>query len=227
MKVKIFITILGVVATSMAFAQSLQKQYYDNTFHLGGDVIIKSSEIARSNKDEISKTFEIESPADGTYYLDAWLSAPLTPEGYPEYKVIVNGIILKSSFKPKTSNWESITLTDLENSVSTIKLKKGLNTIALVGTKYEVPNVEHIKLSTSALNTGISNKKYKAYIESIKDNELDLSSKLMEIPADSIVTYGVFPVPELMDKTMFISLICQFRILRHISIIIMQMILSI
>ncbi|WP_293712143.1 hypothetical protein [uncultured Parabacteroides sp.] len=57
MKVKIFITILGVVATSMAFAQSLQKQYYDNTFNLGGDVIIKSSEIARSNKDEISKTF--------------------------------------------------------------------------------------------------------------------------------------------------------------------------
>lgn len=193
MKVKIFITILGVVATSMAFAQSLQKQYYDNTFNLGGDVIIKSSEIARSNKDEISKTFEIESPADGTYYLDAWLSAPLTPEGYPEYKVIVNGIILKSSFKPKTSNWESITLTDLENSVSTVKLKKGLNTIVLVGTKYEVPNVEHIKLSTSALNTGISNKKYKAYIESIKDNELDLSSKLMELPADSIVTYGVIP----------------------------------
>lgn len=227
MKVKIFITILGVVATSMAFAQSLQKQYYDNTLNLGGDVVIKSSEIARSNNDEISKTFEIETPADGTYYLDAWLSAPLTPEGYPEYKVNVNGIILKSSFKPKTSNWESITLTDLENSVSTIKLKKGLNTIALVGTNFEVPNVEHIKLSTSALNTGISNKKYKAYIESIKDNELDLSTKLMEIPADSIVTYGVIPGTGTNGQNYVYQLSMPVPYTAHISIIIMQMILLI
>lgn len=193
MKAKVFITMFGMLAISMLFAQSLQKQYYENNLELGGDVVINSSKMELVNTDEIRKTFEIESPTDGTFYLDAWLSAPFTPEGCPEYGVMVNNVILSATFKPQTSGWGSIALTDLNKSTTTIKLKKGLNSIAILGKKFEVPNVEHIKLSSSAINTNISDSKYKAYIESIKANTLDLSPELVNLATDSIPPYTTLP----------------------------------
>lgn len=193
MKVKIAITILGAIVTTMTFAQSLQKQYYENTLNLGGDVVVKSSQIALSKNDEVCKTFEIESPTAGTFYLDAWLSAPQTPKGYPEYKVSVNNVVLEASLKPKMSNWGSVSLTDYNKSASTVKLKKGLNSITIWGAKQEVPNVEHIKLSSSAINSGISDSKYKAYIKSIEDNALNLSTDIEKLPKDSIVAYDFLP----------------------------------
>ena len=37
---------------------------------------------------------------------------PLTPEGYPEYKVEVNSIVVNSTLKPSKNNWQSVGLTD-------------------------------------------------------------------------------------------------------------------
>lgn len=188
---KIFFIVGLFLVSWVTPAQNLQKQYYENVPSFGGDVIVKSSEITLSNNDEIKKTFEVEAPTDGTYYLDAWLSAPFTPEGYPEYKVIVNNVILKATLKPQTSTWESVALTDLNKSATAIKLKKGLNSISIIGEKLGVPNIENIKLSSSVLNAGISDSKYKAYIEDIKANTLDLSSELLKLPNDSVVPYGI------------------------------------
>lgn len=193
MKTKPIITTLGMLAISMTFAQNLQKQYYEKDSQLGGEVVIHSSEIKLTHTDEIKKTFEVESPADEIFYLDAWLSAPIIPESYPEYGVMVNNTILSATFKPHTSGWGSIPLTDRNKSAITIKLKKGLNNITIIGKKLEVPNVEHIKLSSSALNTHISDRKYKAYIENIKANTLDLTPSLGKLPSDSLSLYANLP----------------------------------
>lgn len=170
MKTKIISTIVSLFVFSMAFAQNLGKQYYSSDSKLGGDVVIKSAEIKIGSEGEIQKIFKIESPASGSYYLDAWLSAPLTSDGYPEYKVMVNNINSTASLKPQTSNWQGVSLTNLNKSATTVKLKKGINYISVIGNKDIVPNVEFIKLSSSALNTGISDKKYVDFINTIKIN---------------------------------------------------------
>lgn len=168
MKTKIITTIVSLFAFIFVFAQNTVKQYYESDSKLGGDVVIKSAEIKLGGDDEIQKVFEIESPASGSYYLDAWLSTPLTPNGYPEYKVMVNNINSMASLKPQTSSWQSVALTNSNRSATTIKLKKGINYISVIGNKDIVPDVEFVKLSSSALNTGISDKKYVDFINSIK-----------------------------------------------------------
>lgn len=188
MKTKSILTILGTFVFLIASAQHLQKQYYANDSKLGGDVVIKTSEIFITNKDEIQKTFEIESPIEGTFYLDAWLSAPFTPEGYPEYGVKINNIISSVTLKPQTSRWGSVALTDCNKIPTTVKLKKGLNTISIIGKNYEVPNVEHVKLSSSGVNAGISNTKYEAYIKDIQSNNLGFNSEFSMLPTDSVVS---------------------------------------
>lgn len=100
MKTKIITTIACLFVFSLAFAQNFGKQYYESNSKLGGDVVLKSSEIKVDNDSIVQKIFEIESPASGSYYLDAWLSAPLTSNGYPEYKITVNNVISPATLKP-------------------------------------------------------------------------------------------------------------------------------
>lgn len=181
MKTKIITTIVSLFAFTFVFAQNTVKQYYESDSKLGGDVVIKSAEIKFGSDDEIQKVFEIESPASGSYYLDAWLSAPLTSNGYPEYKIAVNNVISTATLKPQISNWQNVALTNSGKSATTIKLKKGINYVSVIGEKFEVPNVEFVKLSSSALNTGISDKKYKDYINAIKTNTIAVSTDTTSI----------------------------------------------
>ena len=64
--------------------------------------------------------------------MDAWMLAPLTKDGYPEYKVEINGILSESSFKPQKDNWQSLALTDIKKSASTIKLRKEENIVSVI-----------------------------------------------------------------------------------------------
>ncbi|MDR0537489.1 MAG: hypothetical protein LBH04_05550 [Tannerellaceae bacterium] len=160
-----------------AFAQDGEKRFFENNPTLGGDVVIKSATV-QINGNDISKTFEIESSTDGSYYLDAWIMVPITQDGYPEYKIGVNGIISTSTLKPQTDNWQSLALTDINKNAATVKLKKGTNNLSIIGKGTQIPNVEFVKLSSSPLNTGISDAKYKAYIESIKAQTLDKNVKV-------------------------------------------------
>jgi len=181
MKTKIITAIVSLFAFTFVFAQNTVKQYYESDSKLGGDVVIKSAEIKFGGDDEIQKVFEIESPASRSYYLDAWLSAPLTPDGYPEYKVMVNNINSTVSLKPQTSSWQSVALTNSNKSVATVKLKKGINYISVIGKEEIVPDVEFVKLSSSGLNTGISDKKYIDYINSIKTNTLNIDDNSLSV----------------------------------------------
>jgi len=70
------------------FTQTVEKRYFENHPTLGGDVTIKSSSFNAENG-EISKTFEIESPESGAYYLDAWIMAPIINGSYAEYSSLL------------------------------------------------------------------------------------------------------------------------------------------
>ena len=67
---------------------------------------------------------------------------PLTPEGYPEYKVEVNSIVVNSTLKPSKNNWQSVGLTDKKGKASTLTLEKGVNTISIIAKNPEIPSVE-------------------------------------------------------------------------------------
>jgi hypothetical protein len=101
---KNLVVISGLCLFSSVFAQNVEKAYFENNPALGGDVIIQSASV-KVVGGEIVKTFEIESFEEGNFYMDAWILVPLTEDGYPEYKVAINGLLTEYSFKPQTDNW--------------------------------------------------------------------------------------------------------------------------
>ena len=155
-----------------AFAQSIEKHYFEDNPLLGGDVKIISAGI-EVNGDEISKIFEIESFEDGVYYLDAWINVPKIGDKFVEYKISINGIVSGFSFRPEIAGWQSLALTDAEKTAAKVKLKKGANKVAVTGKLPMAPNVEFIKLSLNSRNAGIPDGKYREFIEMIKSNILN------------------------------------------------------
>ena len=166
---KLLTSVLCFFICLQGSAQGVEKRYFENNPDLGGDVAIKSSS-AKVENNKVFKTFEIESLEDGVYYVDAWMMAPLTKEGYPEYAVAVNGVLTGFTFKPQTDGWQGLALTDAKKSVAAVKIKKGINEISVIGKGPEIPHVEFIKLSSNFGKTGISDSNYKKFVESIKSN---------------------------------------------------------
>jgi len=168
----LFLFILSFLVSLTGFAQDVGKQYFEDDSALGGDAVIKSASVDVAH-DEISKTFEIEILEDGAYYLDAWMVAPLTKEGYSEYKIAVNNVLSGFTFKPQTDGWQSLALTDAKKSAATVNLVKGTNMISVIGKGPEIPNVEFVKLSSNLSKSGISDSNYRAFVESVKSNALN------------------------------------------------------
>ena len=108
---KIVCVFLSLLFCLPFFAQEMENSFYENGTDVGGDALIKSS-FVEVKGGKIFKTFKIETSVAGDYYLDAWMVAPVTAKGYPEYEVEVNGITTGYSFKPQTSDWQSLALTD-------------------------------------------------------------------------------------------------------------------
>ena len=169
---KLLTSVLCFFVCLSGFSQSMKKQYDENDQALGGDVILKSTSEKVENN-EIFKTFEVESLEAGAYYLDAWMIAPSTKAGYPEYTVSVNGVLSQVSFKPQKGDWHSLALTDVKKAVATVQLKRGINEISVIGKGPEIPHVEFIKLSSNLVRTGISDSDYKTFVESVESNTLN------------------------------------------------------
>ena len=105
--------------------------------------------------------------------MDAWIHVPITDEGYPEFRVEVNGLLSEHTFKPQESSWQALALTDTKRFPSSIKLKKGSNSISVIGKGPEFPTVEFIKLSDNPIKTGISDVNYRQYLEKVQQNSLE------------------------------------------------------
>lgn len=88
-----------------------EKSYFDSNKKLGKDVVIKQS-IIKIEDTKTYKIFEIESPDNGNYYLNAWMNgAELENFGsgkYLEYELTVNNEKQAEKIKPLKSNWHKV-----------------------------------------------------------------------------------------------------------------------
>ena len=79
---KNLLTIISLCVFSAVFSQNPDKVLHRTSFDtdnpdVGGDVIIKSQSFMVAGEGEIHTIFEIESPEEGAYYLDAWILIPI------------------------------------------------------------------------------------------------------------------------------------------------------
>ena len=191
-----FVAIISLLVCLPGFTQSEERRFFENNPELGGDAVINSSDF-RVEKGVIHKTFEVNVSEAGAYYLDAWIKAPSTKEGFMEYKVSVNGVVTGFSLKPQTGGWHSLALTDAKKSVTAVRLNKGVNIISVIGRGTEIPNVEFIKLSSNLSRSGIPGSDYRKFVESIKSNKLNEvynvnTSRTGLTGGDSTISYNYY-----------------------------------
>lgn len=160
-------TLLGCV---QMFAQDIvETAYYSAHPELGGDVVINKS--TKSFKDKLtSVTFALSASKAGNYYANFWLMPTQKPNGgYYCYAVIVNGKAV-GTIKPTTSGWQSIGI----DANHTVALVKGDNNISVIGMSPDVPNVEHVKLSTSKTSAEIKANNYNSFINGVQKSAMSM-----------------------------------------------------
>lgn len=125
----------------------------------GGDVIILK-QFQRVEGTKSITSFEIKSPRSGRYYISFWLCPPKLNDGtFAGYDVSVNDTGVAGKILPNHGDWQSISLSDGEM----IELKKGLNTVSIIGMIPDIPSVEHIRVSSTRSNSIIDGCKYDSY----------------------------------------------------------------
>ena len=175
------------------FAQDIvETSYYSANPKLGGDVVINSS--TKSVKDKVaSVTFSLNANAAGNYHANFWLFPTEKPNGgFYNYAVKANGKLV-GVIKPVVGGWQSISL----GNRTTIALVRGNNTISIVGVVPDVPNVEHVRLSTSTVGARIETLNYNFFYNEIQDkaNSFKRNSMASTISvSDSLATLSEMDV---------------------------------
>lgn len=139
--------------------------YYLNNPDLGGDALIKKS-TQKADGDNAITSFEVEVPVAGEYYANFWMFPTKLKDGtLANYAVSVNGSILKDKIVPTIGDWHDATLSGNRK----ISLNKGVNTIAVIGAVPDIPNVEHIRLSSNIQEAIIDATKYRDYKSEVEE----------------------------------------------------------
>lgn len=176
------------ICIQMFSQEIVETSYYKSHPDLGGDVVISSSTKAFTNK-STSISFSVIAKTDGDFYTNFWLIPTAKPNGeFFQYKVKVNGFYV-GAIKPKVGGWQSISL---ENNHK-IKLQHGTNTISIIGMAPDVPNVEHVRLTTMTDNNKSESLNYKAYIDGIQQalaSEKQKGNFMLTNGADSLVNFN-------------------------------------
>lgn len=159
---KIMFIIVGLCFcfSSPAFSQQIvETDYFANHKELGGDAVIKRS-IKKVEGVKAITSFEIEASRPGKYYISFWLFPTKLNDGsFVCYDVSVNGKVLSSKISPTYGDWQSISLSNGEM----IELNKGINYVSVIGVVPDVPNVEHIKVSSTRNESLIDSRAYDTY----------------------------------------------------------------
>jgi len=124
----------------------------------------------------IYKTFEVESPDNGNYYLNAWVRGAERDNfgsgKFYEYELIVNDEQQADKFKPEKSSWHNAAYKGSKvKEKKTVKLKQGLNSIVFSCSSPEIPDVDFIRLSKDKDRAEISENCYSQFISQIKAEE--------------------------------------------------------
>src|ERR1035437_5712663 len=147
-----------VFSQNQKFNEPGAKAYFDANKDLGGDVIVKNTFLTFDNG-VVTRTFEIESPTSGDFYLVAWLSTVKLPNGdLMNYNVSINNQII-TKILPKKNDWHCAAL----GNKMTVSLLQGINTISFSCPAPESPRIEFVKLVKDITKATISSEKYDAY----------------------------------------------------------------
>lgn len=169
------------------FAQEvIEKNYFDSNSKLGSDVIIKKSTVKVEGAKSY-KIFEIESPADGNYYMNAWASgAELEKFGsgkFIEYELTVNKEKNAENFKPSNNNWHNAAYSDPKTKEKkTVKLIKGLNQIVFSCNAPAIPDIDFISLSQDKEKSEIPDTKYAQFVKQTEQEMMGRIAKPINIP---------------------------------------------
>lgn len=117
--------------------------YYKERPHLGGQAAILNMQTSFS--EQKSETyFKIDVPAEGDYYLHFWAIIPKTKSGvYTKYKVQINGVIINETINATSNEWHYAPLSGSGKA----HLKQGINSIKVIGTPTNLPNIELVYVS--------------------------------------------------------------------------------
>ena len=165
-----FLVLAFILGVFIAHGQNEknEKSYFEKNKDLGGECIIEKSAFSVENE-IVTKTFEIDVPEEGEYYLSAWLMGAKTNKGFLKYGVKINKKEIKEKIKPLKSNWQAVKLKNQDSKeLKKIKLAKGINTISFSSPAPEVPVIEFVRIAKTKEKAAISEEKYKNYIKNIK-----------------------------------------------------------
>ena len=184
--------ILALFVVLNAISQEIiEKNFFNTQKELGGDVTVLKS-IIKVEGSKSYKIFEIESPDNGSYYLNTWMmGGELENFGsgkFLEYDLTVNTEEQSEKFIPLKSNWHNAPFSDSKSKEKKlVQLKKGLNQIIFSCDVPETPEIEFVRLSKDKSKAEISEKNYIQFIDNIK-SEIQERIKNPIIKKDSLTT---------------------------------------
>jgi hypothetical protein len=186
---KIFHIIYFLLTVFVVFAIAQQsefseiKQYTDNKY--GGDCILKSSYVNIEDA-TTAKTFEIEVPIDGEYYLSAWvMNTGITQKNNGLKFYLDDQKSLGGYIQPQEEGWQITELCDNKTSkIKKLNLSSGRHSLKFCSTIPEVPQIEFIRLSQNERNVKISESCWNEFIEKAKNNILP--SDYVELKEESL-----------------------------------------
>jgi len=150
-----------------------EKQFNDQSKSLGGEcVLIKS--VLSVDGDVSQKTFEIDVPVEGEYYLSAWLMNTEITRKNKGLKLFIDNQKNKAgNLNPQEEGWQSSKLKDDANSkAEKLKLTMGKHLLTFCSVLPEVPSIEFIRLSTKEADTELLSTEWTNFIEEAKRNVL-------------------------------------------------------
>lgn len=138
---------------------------------LGGDCVIKNARLYVDGETTMN-TFEIEVPAEGAYYLAAWImNTAITERNNGLNFFIDDEKSPAGKLIPQKESWQS---TKLNNNTNTdtekIKLSAGKHLFTFCSTVPEFPSVEFIKLVKNESDAVIPEDNWTSYFETAKRN---------------------------------------------------------
>ena len=139
---------------------------------LGGECIIKSSKLSVDGETTMKK-FEIEVPADGEYYLSAWMMDTGIIEKNSGLKFFVDDENNPAgNIKPAKEGWQNTILLKNDNSkAEKLKLTAGKHLITFCSVVPEFPPVEFIKIAKNENDAIIAENNWTNFFEAAKNNK--------------------------------------------------------
>lgn len=144
--------------------------FFDKNKLIGGDVTIIDASI-EGDGNLSYKIFDIDAPAGGVYFFNAWGNSPELTQGkgkFLQYEVTVNNETLTKKFDFSKSGWHNAAYVDNLKKKTSITLKEGRNRIVFSCNAPIVPAIDFIRLTKNEQNSEIADYAYADYLRNVQ-----------------------------------------------------------